>query len=126
MPSPSDDTILYYPGPKLIERIRQAEASLSNHEKALLIIQRRVRPEHPIATCCSWPLPNLKPPPREQTDWFRRERDRVVLARWEASQNESSTTPRLDEASNRLDKLSAPPYVDQRLLESLRPLRMMT
>lgn len=47
VPSPSDDTILYYPGPKLIERIRQAEASLSNHEKALLIIQRRVRPEHP-------------------------------------------------------------------------------
>jgi hypothetical protein len=46
VPSPSDDTVLYYPGPKLIERLRQAESSLSNHEKALLIIQRRVRPHY--------------------------------------------------------------------------------
>jgi hypothetical protein len=41
-----------------------------------------------------------------------------VLARWEASQNGSSTTPHIDEASDRNDKPSAAPrYVDQRLLE---------
>jgi hypothetical protein len=52
VPQPSEDVVLYYPGRKLVERIRQygahsSSGSRSNLDKAIGIIHHRVHPLHP-------------------------------------------------------------------------------
>jgi len=103
-PNDGETSCLYYPGLKVVEWFQVEEKALTAEQRAELIIQRRVPLPFPALSSLRVSLRFLcGKRTTTQTEWFRRERDGQVLARWQAG-DQRSTKGQWD------DKMEAPLY----------------